>query len=190
MALVVHHGTWDLLMQATIIERLVWPTLAVAELGNIRVYPDVFGHTFPSKEMWQRFGASHVSFDLNGREGALKLDLGHPLPPKYTDAHDLVTNFGCAEHVETSQYWCWRNVHNLCKPGGLMVHSVPEEGSWDIHCKIRFTQQWLAQFGDACGYECLLADRWENPRFHQVRAIFRKTEKGFPSQEVFDAIER
>ena len=198
MALVVLHGTWDLLLKAIEMERLVLPGMSVAELGNILVYPDVFGHTFPAKKFWERFGATHVSFDLNGRDGALPVDLGQPLAPKYTNQHDLVTNFGCAEHVETSQYWCWRNIHNLCKRGGLMVNCGPEEGSWRIHCKIRYTVPWLEGLAEACGYDVRMLDRWENPihpvpsasPFHSVRAIFRKTDKPFPTQEVFDAIER
>lgn len=57
-------------------------------------------------------GKGTVSFDLNN-----VLDNSGP---KY----DLVTNSGTGEHI-FNQYAIFNNVHNLCKPGGLMIHVLP-----------------------------------------------------------------
>lgn len=188
MAYIVKHGTWDLLIRTIRVANVVLPGLHVAELGNQQVYPDVFGSKFPAKRLWERFGCEHVSFDINGRDGALPIDLGLPLPSRYRERFDLVTNIGCAEHVETSQYWCWRNVHELAKPGGLMIHACPEVGSWPKHCKIRYSAEWLMSLATTCGYKVLFADTSGKGRWHLLRAIFRKLDGVFPDQQQFNQL--
>ena len=191
MALVIKNGTWDLLIQAIRLGGLVLPELAVADLGCMTVYPDVFGHHFGANRLWEQFGARYVSFDIAGCYDALSFDLGQPLPEEYCEQFDIVGNFGCAEHVETSQHECWKNAHNLCRPGGMMVHAVPEEGSWRGHCKIRYTVPWITRLCEACGYEPMLIDRWDKPANQcLVRAIFRKGNQPFPTLKAFETMER
>lgn len=63
--------------------------------------------------------ASHVSFDINGKGGALPLDLSQ-IHPQYDNSCDLCTNGGTAEHV-ADPYNAFLNMHNWLKVGGIAV---------------------------------------------------------------------
>lgn len=82
------------------------------------------------KNVFERLGFRHVSVDLNGRNGALKLDLRKPL---YLGQFDMVTNFGTSEHVSddnwNGQVECWRNMLTALSVGGVLVSITPLEGA-------------------------------------------------------------
>lgn len=90
------------------------------ELGNKRTNV-VWKHVFEAQ------GISHTSIDINGKDGALPLDLCSEidLPPA-----DVVTNFGTSEHV-ANQDVCFHNIDKLSKK--WMVHVVPYVGNWIGH---------------------------------------------------------
>ena len=71
---------------------------------------------------------SYAAIDLRGTSSALKLDLNNQLD--ITEQFDLVTNLGTAEHV-FNQYHFFKNMHDLTKPGGLMLHTLPNQGGYD-----------------------------------------------------------
>ncbi len=91
------------------------------ELGNKNTYGT------PYREYYKEKNIIYMSIDLNGRDGAVPLDLTTPLnlPP-----YDMVTNIGVTEHV-TDQKAVFRNIHNLSKY--RMVHWLPLTMS--INCK-------------------------------------------------------
>jgi len=56
------------------------------------------------------------------------LDLNYDnVPAASLNAFDLVTNYGTTEHV-ANQLNAFKIIHDLTKPGGLMVHHVPAQG--------------------------------------------------------------
>jgi SAM-dependent methyltransferase len=67
--------------------------------------------------------------DLDGRNNALVFDLTENLRQKYgyTNRFDLVTNHGTSEHC-FDQLQVFQNIHNLCKPGGIIIHVLPFYG--------------------------------------------------------------
>jgi len=99
--------------------------LAVLELGNgiIKNCCGVKGKE-TAKSWWIKQGvARHVSVDINGRDGALKLDLGVPQKELYFSA-DLVVNLGTAEHV-TNIYECFANMHYFMRQDAICVSWGP-----------------------------------------------------------------
>lgn len=71
----------------------------------------------------------YAAVDLHGTSKALALDLNEPLDlPKHS--WDLVTNIGTTEHV-FNQYQAFKSLHELVKPGGMMLHSLPNQGCFD-----------------------------------------------------------
>jgi hypothetical protein len=67
--------------------------------------------------------------DMDGRHGALRFDLNKDLSVEYEfrRTFNLVTNHGTSEHC-FDQAKVFQNVHNLCTPGGIMIHALPFQG--------------------------------------------------------------
>jgi SAM-dependent methyltransferase len=71
---------------------------------------------------------AYRAVDLHGTPIAEKCDLNVPLP--FSDQFDVVTNLGTAEHI-FNQHQMFKSVHDTTKPGGLMIHSLPNQGCYD-----------------------------------------------------------
>jgi len=81
------------------------------------------------KEYFTNNGVEHISIDLNGLHGSLKYDLSKPIiNQNWINYFDIITNLGTSEHVEpqSSQYFCFQNIHNFLKVGGIVIHIVPD----------------------------------------------------------------
>jgi SAM-dependent methyltransferase len=107
--------------QAALLEMLA----AAERRGDVRAQWDmakVFWHTFLSP-------ASITAIDFDGTEIAHKLDLNQPID--IGQRFDIVHNAGTLEHVfDIAQ--AFRNMHNLTRPGGVMIHHAPFVG-WVDH---------------------------------------------------------
>jgi hypothetical protein len=79
------------------------------------------------KRHFEALGIRHVSVDLNGKDGALPLDLRKPLG---LGRFDVVTNIGTTEHV-TDQEPAWRNIAEAT--GRLFLSMTPKPGSYKGH---------------------------------------------------------
>ncbi len=68
----------------------------------------------------------YLSIDVNGAYGSLSYDLNEVIKDKYNykKTYDLVINNGTGEHV-FNQYSLFKNMHNFCSPGGIMLHILP-----------------------------------------------------------------
>lgn len=68
----------------------------------------------------------YTAIDVNTERDAIAMDLNFDLQDHYgfREQFDLVTNNGTGEHV-FNQYQVFRNAHNLCRPGGFMIHVLP-----------------------------------------------------------------
>jgi SAM-dependent methyltransferase len=91
------------------------------------VGPESFSaHAPSSRRLWTSLGFEYAAIDLAG--DAIHLDLNcDPAPKSMAGQFDLVINAGTTEHV-ANQENTFRVIHDLCRPGGLMIHEVPCQG--------------------------------------------------------------
>lgn len=111
---------------------------AVCELGNqtfrARKTAQAAGiQCDTTDEYYKRLGfGSYVCIDINERMGALAMDLNCNLAEHYgyRERFSLVTNNGTGEHL-IDQRSVFRNAHELCEVGGIMLHQLPFSGWWN-----------------------------------------------------------
>ncbi len=103
-------------------------------------------------ELYRRLGyASYAAIDANGAHGARALDLNRDLAAQGLAAtFDLVTNLGTIEHC-FDQAAAFRNMHRLCRPGGLMIHCLPAQGLVN-HGFYNYHPRFVADLAAANGY--------------------------------------
>lgn len=138
----------------------------------------VGNNSWASRDYFPLVGGNHKSIDMNGKEDSLIVDLR--LPIEDNDEYgilnwaDLVIDAGTSEHVEV-QYYNWKNLYDVCKVGGYVVHILPKVGYWDGHCEFKYTSEFFVQLSDAMGYEIIeLHDDIESSSRGDVCCIFKK----------------
>lgn len=107
-----------------------------------------FQKNFPSLE--------HICIDIKPEKYAVAKDLRVSLG---MGEFDYVTNFGTTEHVaqgkEGGLYEAYKNVHEACKVGGVMIHENPKTGNWPGHGDHYMTKDFYTKFALITGYEIL-----------------------------------
>lgn len=133
--------------------------IKICELGNQKMtwHPDrIVKNFFLNNE-----AKEHVSIDMNGHSGALRLDLSKDLlqlHPEWNRHFDLVTNYGTAEHVEGGIYECFKNIHNFCRIGGIMINDGPPATCCPEHSPYHYYVHFFPELAKQCGYKILLGD--------------------------------
>ena len=112
---------------------------SVCELGNQRIKNNksravmfnrlnIHNQTITStKDFFLALGfKEYVAIDVNTEKDAIAMDLNTDISKQYnyTKQFDLVTNNGTGEHV-FNQYTVYKNMHDLTKVGGYMIHVLP-----------------------------------------------------------------
>ena len=107
-----------------------------------------------------------VAIDLHGTETALRLDLNEPVD--LGEQFDIVLNGGTAEHV-FNLYQFFKSVHELTRPGGLMLHTGPFQG-WIEHGFYSFHPGLFWDLAEANRYEMgmLCYAELDPPRMVQI----------------------
>jgi hypothetical protein len=126
----------------------------ICELGNQRMKWNSYGTG--KKYLLAKGVIEHVSVDLNGKDGAMRLNLSAPID-QWKNYFDMVTNYGTTEHV-SNQYQVFKNIHNFTKIGGIMIHTVPIIGGWERHCDIHYDSSFFIQLALNCNYEVVLSE--------------------------------
>ncbi|GAB4489401.1 MAG: hypothetical protein OHK006_20980 [Thermodesulfovibrionales bacterium] len=129
---------------------LTYSGLQWCELGNQIIREE----NLSAKQYYTRLGVNHTSIDLNGRDGALAINLDYPISSDLTDRFDVVTDYGTLEHVN-NQYQAFQNIHRLCKANGIMLHVLPLSGHWEGHCRYYYDQNFALRFAEAAGYRLI-----------------------------------
>lgn len=101
--------------------------------------------------------AEHISIDLNGRNGALRIDLSKPID-KWQGYFDMVTNYGTAEHVKDGIYEAFLNIHNFTKTGGAMVHAGPPTGGCPWHSPYHYDSDFFEKLAKANQYRHVMSE--------------------------------
>ena len=101
--------------------------------------------------------AEHISIDLNGKRGALKIDLSKSID-KWQGYFDMITNFGTAEHVQDGIYEAFLNIHNFCRVGGAMVHAGPPSGGCPWHSPYHYDSDFFEKLAKATRYKYVMGE--------------------------------
>jgi len=172
-----------------------YKNLEMCELGNQWMFLNpAAGVPYKSsaKPYFESLGAIHTSMDQNGQDGAIEIDLGQEIAKKYRNKFDLVTNFGTSEHVY-SFYNALRNIHLMCKLGGIIFNVTPKTGHWPKHGNWYITETFCRQLAELAQYEILAletqAAQHNVKSGQQIVCAFKKTNYKFASETDFDKLE-
>ena len=132
--------------EKNVLKHLGWKYqgLKWCEFGNQRSFLGKSG-----KELLEDRGVEHTSMDLNGLDGALRIDLGKPVPADFLNRYNVITNYGTIEHIN-NQYDAFKNAHDMCRAGGIMIHSFPLVGNWPKHCRYYYDLEFVHKLAVAC----------------------------------------
>jgi len=156
------------------------------ELGNQRNYENRV-----AKEIYENYGVQHVSIDLNGKDGALPIDLGQPVPFIFINQFDVITNYGTIEHVN-DQFQAFKNMHEMCKEGGIMINVFPLMGNWPKHCRYYYSEKFVNGLANATGY-CIFKYTILDESFYKaprnvIAMTYIKQKNMFITKEEFNRI--
>jgi len=179
--------------------KILGKNIKICELGNQRMkwHPDLIAKTF----FLNNGATEHVSIDMNGHNGALRLDLSKDIliiHPEWKGYFDLVTNYGTAEHVENGIYECFKNIHNFCKEGGIIINDGPPVTCCPWHSPYHYHVHFFTELAKKCGYKILMGDarvvvgrrRNQEPKDRTLLiCVFQKINNNdFITKEEFDSI--
>lgn len=162
------------------------------ELGAQNIY-DNENYGKIAKDVFSERFVIHTSIDVNPHQGAIEVDLRSPVTI-FKNKFDVVTNFGTTEHVDGSLYEAFKNIHNLCRKGGLMIHENPKTGNWPKHGYHYMTETFYTELAKIVGYELLevgeeaamgnTVDGWN------IYAVLRKVNSdNFINEEDFNKLD-
>jgi len=144
----------DLIEKAKLIIGIDYDKIRMCELGDQRMKWNSFGtgkRYFQDKKILE-----HISLDINGKNGALRIDLTKPIT-QWKSYFDMVTDFGTIEHV-SDQYGVFKNVHNLTRVGGVIIHTLPQIGHWQLHCNFHYDIDFFTELSNKCHYDIKLME--------------------------------
>lgn len=96
----------------------------------------------------------YTCIDADGSNGSIVMDLNEDQRAKGFDKQfDLVTNYGTSEHV-FNQHNFFKNAHDLCRTGGIMIHGVPFQGYLN-HGLFNYQPNLFTDLARTNGYELL-----------------------------------
>lgn len=171
--------------------KLIEPGQKVLELGCQNTY---FKNRYNlvAKPYFEKLGQNIDSIDLCGCNDAEKIDLDLPLPERFINQYDVVTNFGTSEHCG-DLYQVFKNIYSALKVGGLSINENPKTGSWIKHGYFYMTEEFYTEFCNKMGLE--LIDLGEHPAMGNITdgwniyAVFKKVdERKFMTKTAFNKL--
>lgn len=159
------------------------------ELGAQNLYDNLhYGQI--AKDVFTNLGVKHYSVDIIPHQGAAAGDLREDW--QKNGEYTCITNFGTTEHVDGSLYQPFKNIHEACCIGGLMIHENPRTENWIGHGYHYITQQFYVNLALLVGYEILeLAEEAAMGNYEtgiNVCAVLRKTSDIFLTEQEFDKL--
>ena len=140
-----------------------------------------------SKTFWNRLGFNHTSIDMNGLDGSLPYDLREDISDKFNTKFDVIYDGGTGEHVD-NQYMCFKNIHNITKTSGMMIHVLPKVGHFPKHCSYYYTIETFEVLYELCGYKILELfehDAWGGT---MIYTTLEKNDNEFITEEEFKKV--
>lgn len=186
-------GTLESQFELEVIKKGVmdWKNISLCEMGNMerKVNPKMIAKEYYTNTLGVR---KHVSIDINGEWGALPYNLDKPVPNKLHNTFDIVTNYGTGEHVD-DQYSFFKNVHTVCKTGGIMIHALVYKGSWPEHCRYYYDENFVEKFITLTNYAQLkmfkeLKYRDRDKSELLMVALKKTKDSTFPDRQRFETL--
>jgi len=167
--------------------KLKYKGLKWCELGNQKNYENKV-----AKYIYLSLGVKHISIDLNGDDGALPINLDQPIPFIFLTQFDVITNYGTIEHIN-NQFQVFKNIHDSCKLGGIMIHLLPPIGNWPGHCRYYYSKKFVTELANACCYQMInyrILDKftYKTPRNFIAVTYIKKHNNKFITKEKFNHI--
>jgi SAM-dependent methyltransferase len=108
----------------------------------------------PSRLFWESLGFKYAALDFNGERDSIAVDLNRNSAPwRIKGTFDLAVNTGTTEHV-ANQENAFRMIHDLVRPGGIMMHDVPAQGMM-THGFFNYNPKFFWHLCRENGYEVL-----------------------------------
>jgi hypothetical protein len=132
------------------------PTINMCELGAQNVYIEGEWYGKIAKDYFSQYkNINHQSFDIYVHQGCEFMDLREELNKELLNKFDVITDFGTTEHINGNYYNANKNIHNLCKVGGLIIRENPKSGHWIGHGFNYLKTDFYEQLAKLCNYEIL-----------------------------------
>lgn len=148
---------------------IAFKNMKICELGN-----QIHWTGIPAKQLYEAKGYNHTSIDINGKDGALKIDLCKPIPKNMHTKFDLVTNYGTSEHI-LNQLMLFKNLVNLCKHHGYLLCVFPIGERWHKHSPYYYNFFFCIQLADALGLRLILFKKFDIKRNgYQLFVLYHK----------------
>ena len=107
-----------------------------------------------SRPLWEGIGFRYSALDFDGHRDSIAIDLNRDEVPKaLKGSFDLAVNAGTTEHV-ANQDNAFRVIHDLIRPGGVMMHDLPAQGMM-THGLINYNPKFFWHLCRENGYEVL-----------------------------------
>ena len=162
------------------------------ELGVQNAFSDLIKaegiDKYPIRNILHRYFREYHTLDLQIEDGVTKVDLSVYQPGLFTA--NIITNIGTTEHVEyeQGQFDCWKNLHSWLKVGGIMIHELPELGSWPGHGRYYITREFFRNL-ENYGYQILELDDHKFNNGNTLWCVIRKVEDvPFMNYETFFSV--
>lgn len=149
------------------------------ELGTQNAFNDLVEaeniDKYPIRDILNRYFKEYRTLDLQKEDGVTVVDLSIYQPGLFNA--NVITNIGTTEHVEykEGQWNCWKNIHAWLKVGGIVIHELPELGSWPGHSRYYATRSFFKSF-EQCGYQILELDDHEFNIGNCLWCVMRKVD--------------
>jgi len=115
---------------------------------------------------YRRLGQDVTSIDITACNNSVEHDLRTPLKMK---AFDFISQHGTLEHVESREgfYLSFKHLHNVLKPGGIIIHENPKTGNWKGHGNHYLVEDFYVQLAEMMNYDIL--DIGEHPAMSNTK---------------------
>ncbi len=188
--------------------------LRLCELGDLWLRADLHKYMIHrvASQYFEAKGFEVVTIDLGVGSDSVKksekrtkrlilhYDLTKPIPLEI-GKFDFIVDFGTAEHIE-NQYELHRNIHNLCKMGGIMIRSNPSDKycgghSSKHHGLFHYTPAFYVRLSKLCKYRIVdireMAQKYwpsliPGRKNFTYAAILKTEDNAFPSLDNFNEI--
>lgn len=115
-----------------------------------------------SRIFWEALGFKYSALDFDGHRDSIAIDLNRDaVPGQLKGAFDLAVNTGTTEHV-ANQDNSFRVIHDLIRPGGIMMHEVPAQGMM-THGLFNYNLKFFWTLCRENGYEVLFLKIYSHP---------------------------